>query len=108
MTENWIQKKAPPSFNSFGFADESELRMSTVSVSTFARPRFYLGIAAFMSLMVLVGFWPTYFGHLLSSGIPDRPWVVHLHGLVFVGWMVLLMAQVILVATGRTQAHRRL
>ena len=82
--------------------------MSTVSVSAFARPRFYLGIAAFMSLMVLVGFWPTYFGHLLSSGIPDRPWVVHLHGLVFVGWMVLLIAQVILVATGRTQAHRRL
>jgi len=81
--------------------------MSTASLSTFARPRFYVGVAAFMTLMVLVGFWPSYFGQFLRSGLPDRPWVIHLHGLIFVGWMVLLVAQVILVAGGRTQAHRR-
>jgi len=60
-----------------------------------------------MSLIVVVGFWPTYFGQLLN-GIPNRPWVVHLHGLIFTGWMVLLITQVILVATGRTKAHRAL
>ena len=81
--------------------------MSTASLSTFSRPRFYLGLAAFMSLIVVVGFWPTYFGQLLN-GIPNRPWVVHLHGLIFTGWMVLLIIQVILVATGRTKAHRTL
>jgi len=81
--------------------------MSTTSLSTFSRPRFYVGMAAFMSLMVLAGFWPTYFGQLLN-GIPTRPWVVHLHGLIFTGWMVLLITQVILVATGRTRAHRSL
>jgi hypothetical protein len=64
-------------------------------------------MAALMSLMVLVGFWPTYFGQILK-GIPNRPWVVHLHGLIFVGWMVLLVTQVILVVTGRTQWHRKL
>jgi hypothetical protein len=81
--------------------------MSTVSLSTFSRPRFYVGMAAFMSFVVLVGFWPTYFGQVLN-GIPDRPWVIHLHGLIFTGWMVLLITQVILAATGRTQAHRAL
>ena len=79
--------------------------MSTTSLSTFSRPRFYVGMAAFMSLIVLAGFWPTYFGQFLN-GIPSRPWVVHLHGMIFTGWMVLLITQVILVATGRIQAHR--
>ena len=74
--------------------------MSTASLPTFTRPRFYVGMAAFMSLMVLVGFWPTYFGQILS-GIPNRHWVVHLHGWIFVGWMALLVTQVILAATGK-------
>ena len=81
--------------------------MSTTSLSTFSRPRFYVGMAAFMSLIVLAGFWPTYFGQFLN-GIPSRPWVVHLHGMIFTGWMVLLITQVILAATGKTQAHRTL
>ena len=60
-----------------------------------------------MSLIVFVGFWPTYFSQVLH-GIPDRPLVIHIHGLVFVGWMVLLVTQVVLAATGRTQMHRSL
>jgi len=58
--------------------------------------------------MVLVGFWPTYFGQILSGGTPNRHWVVHLHGWIFVGWMALLLTQVILAATGRIRAHRSL
>jgi hypothetical protein len=60
-----------------------------------------------MSLIVFVGFWPTYFSQALR-GIPDRPLVIHIHGLVFVGWMVLLVTQVVLAATGRMQMHRSL
>ena len=81
--------------------------MSTTSLPALSRPRYYVTMAAFMSLMVLVGFWPSYFSQVLK-GIPDRPWVIHLHGWIFVGWMVLLVTQVILVATGRTRAHRTL
>src|SRR4030095_16963049 len=81
--------------------------MSTASLPTFTRPRFYIGMAAFMCLMVLVGFWPTYFGQILS-GIPNRHWVVHLHGWIFVGWMALLVTQVSLAAKGRMRAHRSL
>jgi hypothetical protein len=71
------------------------------------RSRFYVGVAAFMSAIVLVGFWPTYFGPALRGQIA-RPWIIQLHGLVFVGWMVLLMAQVLLASRGQLRAHRKL
>jgi len=64
-------------------------------------------MAAFMTAIVLAGFWPSYYGPLLR-GAAARPWVLHLHGAVFIGWMVLLLTQVALVATGRTAAHRKL
>jgi hypothetical protein len=77
-----------------------------------ARPRvrtrtpFYVALTAFMVGVVLVGFWPTYFGRLLRGDIA-RPLVVQIHGLVFVGWMALLVAQVVLAWRGRVQMHRR-
>jgi hypothetical protein len=60
-----------------------------------------------MGVLVLVGFWPSYFGPLLR-GITERPWVIQMHGLVFVGWMVLLVAQAILAAMGRIATHRKI
>jgi hypothetical protein len=73
-----------------------------------SRPRpFYMGITGFMILMVLVGFWPSYFGPLLR-GAAVRPWVIDLHGAVFMGWMALLLTQVALAASRRIQAHRKL
>lgn len=81
--------------------------MTTAQIPIVSRSRFYLGMAAFMSLMVFVGFWPTYFGQALH-GIPNRPLVIHVHGVTFLGWMVLLVTQVYLAATGRIRAHRSL
>lgn len=69
--------------------------------------RFYVGITLLLIAMVVRGFWPSYFGPLLSGGV-TRPWIIHVHGAVYVGWMALLLAQVALVATGRVQLHRRL
>ncbi len=69
--------------------------------------RFYVGITLILIAMVIRGFWPSYFGPLLSGGV-TRPWIIHVHGAVFSGWMVLLLAQVSLIATGRVQLHRRL
>ena len=70
-----------------------------------ARSRFYLAMAVLMTGIVVAGFWPSYFGPLLR-GNAERHWVIHLHGAVFSGWMALLLAQVILVARGRTRWHR--
>ncbi len=69
--------------------------------------RFYVAITLILIAIVILGFWPSYFGPLSSGGV-TRPWIIHVHGAVFSGWMVLLLAQVSLVATGRVRMHRRL
>lgn len=69
------------------------------------RSRFYVGLSAIMAGIVIVGFWPSYFGPMLAGNIA-RPAVIQAHGLIFVGWMVLLMAQVILAARGQVRQHR--
>jgi hypothetical protein len=71
------------------------------------RSPLYTGLAVLMTAIVVGGFWRSYFGPALRGNIA-RPWVIQLHGVVFVGWMLLLLAQVGLVATGRTRAHRAL
>jgi len=86
--------------------------MTTVAatVTTSARVRtktpFYVGLTFFMTAIVLIGFWPSYYGQILH-GIPDRPLVLHAHGAIFTGWLVLLIAQVVLAWRGRVQMHRR-
>lgn len=71
------------------------------------KPRFYAWMAVLMTAIVLGGFWPSYYGPLLR-GAASRPWVLHVHGAIFMGWMVLLMTQVALVVSGRTATHRKL
>lgn len=68
--------------------------------------RFYVAVTLVLMAMVVRGFWPSYFGPLLTGGVA-RPWIIHVHGAVFSGWMVLLLAQVSLVASGRVRLHRR-
>src|SRR5204862_1054723 len=70
-------------------------------------PRFYLNIAVYMAALVIIGFWPSYFAPLLH-GNAARPWVIHFHSIVFVGWMALLLVQILLVYRGRIQLHRTL
>ena len=69
--------------------------------------RFYLIITLVLIGMVAKGFWPSYFGPMVSGKGMSRPWIMHLHGAVFTGWMLLLLLQVLLVSMGRLAAHRR-
>jgi len=69
--------------------------------------QFFLAITVFLIATVVVGFWPTYFGQLVRGGV-TRPWIIHVHGAVFSGWMALLLLQVSLAATGRVRLHRRI
>ncbi len=68
--------------------------------------RFYVGLALFLIATVVIGFWPSYFGTFLSGGVA-RPLVMHVHGAIFTGWMLLLFLQVGLASSGRVRAHRR-
>ena len=69
---------------------------------------FYVGLALLMVGVVVAGFWPSYYGKVAAGTLPPLPWLVHLHGAVFTGWMVLLVTQVALAARGRVDLHRAL
>jgi hypothetical protein len=71
------------------------------------RSRFHVWLGLWMFAIVVIGFWPTYFAPLLR-GTLTIPTVVHAHGLVFLGWMGLLMTQVIVAARGNIRLHRRI
>lgn len=71
------------------------------------RARFHVWLGLWMLAIVVIGFWPTYFSPLLR-GTLTIPTVVHTHALVFLGWMALLMAQVIVAAGGNIRLHRRI
>jgi len=55
---------------------------------------------------VIWGFWQSYFWPLMTFSA-ERSWLIHVHATVFVGWMVLLVAQALAVSLGNRQFHRR-
>jgi hypothetical protein len=69
--------------------------------------RFYVGMAIAIAITVFVGFSRSYF---LKSwyGSPELSGLLHLHGAVFTTWILFFLAQTILVASGRTNLHRRM
>jgi hypothetical protein len=68
---------------------------------------FFGGMAVTSALTVFWGFAPTYYLRT-SYGAPSLSPLVHLHGVVFTGWMVLYVVQTALIAAKRTVLHRRL
>jgi hypothetical protein len=75
---------------------------------------FWVGMAVFLIVMVFLGFGSTYGRQIAlgleisGAGVVETDWVIHLHTVVFMGWMALLLVQTILAARGRTRAHMTL
>ena len=67
---------------------------------------FYLALSLWMVVLVVVGFWPTYYGPLLSGTFGLKP-IVEIHAVVYYGWIVLFVAQTLLVLAGRLKWHRK-
>jgi len=72
-----------------------------------SRLRIFAPLALLVAAIAVVGFWPTYFGTLLS-GAAGAPLIIHVHAAVFVLWLVLFIAQAVLAATGHISLHRRI
>ena len=94
--------------------------MSTAAAVSAARPSrspaarraradrwFFSGTAVAQVALVVWGFSPSYYLRPASDLAPLSP-LLHLHGALFSMWLVLLLAQVSLVATRRTPMHRKL
>lgn len=72
------------------------------------RPSFHLWMALGMAAFVFTGFGMTYlFPVAAGTRLNDAP-IVHLHGIVFFSWMVLLVVQSALVNTRNIRLHRSL
>lgn len=89
--------------------------MATISLTTENRRgehRFFSVMAAVIVVTALAGFARTYFLRPFLPALTPQPLaltpLIHLHGLLFTGWVLLLLAQVRLVATNRIRLHRRL
>jgi hypothetical protein len=75
---------------------------------------FYSAMSLALALTVLIGFSPTYYLRLVGDApattISGRPasLMVHLHAVLFTGWVLLFIIQTSLVATHRVKLHQRL
>ena len=76
-----------------------------------ARPRqdrlAFLAFTALVWVGVLSGFGTDSVSHVRQHGL-DYPLIVHVHAVVFVGYLVLFTAQVALIRAGRRDLHKRL
>lgn len=75
------------------------------TVSPRGDERFFLGTAVAMTMVIFAGFSTQL---LAGRSTFYAPPLVHAHAIMFMGWIVIYLAQNILVATGRTGLHRRL
>ena len=68
---------------------------------------FFLLYVVLIWAAILGGFVPEIVRHYLK-GAPPQPWMVRLHGTAFVGWLVLLTTQVLLIRKRKVRLHRRI
>ena len=71
--------------------------------------RFYTAMAIAILATVLVGFAQSFYLRPLFPGTPSpSERVFYAHGVLFTSWILLLIAQTSLIASGRTALHRRI
>src|ERR1700738_963593 len=68
---------------------------------------FFLGMAALLLGSVFLGFARSYYlAGMFHAPLPSV--IIHVHGALFSRWILFLLAQTTLVASGRTDVHRRI
>ncbi len=72
-----------------------------------ARGRFFLGMSCACLLIAFMGFARSFFLRPLFDAGPDMP-LEYVHGVVMTAWLVFFVVQASLVATNRTDVHRRI
>ena len=66
---------------------------------------FYVGVSLLIVAIVLAGFAPSFVN--IAVG-PPRPWFMHAHAAIYLGWLALLVCQAALAARGKIALHRRI
>ena len=56
---------------------------ATMPIARLQKSRLYVGLSLLSTVIVLVGFWSSYYGLLLRNAAVDRPVIVHIHAALF-------------------------
>jgi hypothetical protein len=84
-------------------------QQAALRVGASGERRFYTGMALAMLATVFVGFARSFFLRPLFPAWPSPPEkIFYVHGAAFTAWILLLLLQTSLVASGRTGLHRRI
>jgi hypothetical protein len=68
---------------------------------------FFPAMVAALWLLLLAGFVPEVVERAFGAMRP-YPWIIHVHAVVYFGWLAFLASQVALVRTGRLARHRQM
>ena len=71
-----------------------------MQLSMVAEHRYYLAMCLYILLVAIVGFWPTFYGPLLS-GTLELKRVLIFHGIIFSSWTLVLVIQAAIASSGR-------
>jgi hypothetical protein len=72
------------------------------------RPTFFLCMTLIMAFFIFSGFGMTYFQPMATGSLGSLPPVVHIHGLFYSSWIILLVVQALLVNVKNIALHRSL
>jgi len=70
--------------------------------------RFFVAAAAFLILVVLVGFGPTFYLKPLFTGPPITRTVIWVHGFLMAAWVLLFVVQVYFISAKKIKLHQKL
>jgi hypothetical protein len=80
--------------------------LATSAVGRSFRPSFFFWITVVMAAFVFSGFGLTYLHPMASGTLGPLPPAIHVHGVFYFGWMILLIVQSLLVNVRNVQLHR--
>jgi hypothetical protein len=91
--------------------NQGEIMAEAVSASAIKRqsqPSFFFWMSVIMTAFILSGFGLTYLKPIATGSLTPLPPVVHLHGIFYFAWMLLLVVQPLLIQVKNVTLHRSL
>ena len=82
--------------------------MPASAITRSFQPSFFFWMTVIMALFIFSGFGLTYWLPMATGSLAPLPPVVHLHGLFYFSWIVLLVVQSMLINAKKVQLHRSL
>jgi len=79
--------------------------MSPAAVTRSAEHRFFSAMSVIAAIVIVTGFGNTYGPKVLGG--TAVPGIIHVHAVVFASWLVLFVAQTLLVLRGRIKLHQQ-